>query len=392
MITHLVRLMWNKRRANALILLEILLAFLVLFGVYAFGFYNLDRFSSPLGFSYENSVGLRLNLPEDMDSASTVSMQKRIRDEILLVSGVEQATFIGSINPFSGNMYFNGNDDNGYELRTQGFFADEHFAETMNLELREGRWFDETDVTSKYIPVLVNGALMDEFYPAANSLVDSILIIEGEKKIIGVVENFKYRSNFSENAPLTFFPTRSRDVTKYPFQMMIIRASSGRTAAIEEPIYNLVRDITKNTDVVIWNMADDRIKANKPVVVPLVVLTLISTFLLINIALGLFGVLFTQINRRRAEIGLRKAMGATPAQITTQFVLEVLLVATAALLLGVFFAVQVPILELTSIPAKFFYFGIVAAIITILLIVFLCASIPSRQAAGLQPADVLHED
>lgn len=384
--------MWNKRRANALILLEILLAFLVLFGVYAFGFYNLDRFSSPLGFSYENSVGLRLNLPEDMDSASTVSMQKRIRDEILLVSGVEQATFIGSINPFSGNMYFNGNDDNGYELRTQGFFADEHFAETMNLELREGRWFDETDVTSKYIPVLVNGALMDEFYPAANSLVDSILIIEGEKKIIGVVENFKYRSNFSENAPLTFFPTRSRDVTKYPFQMMIIRASSGRTAAIEEPIYNLVRDITKNTDVVIWNMADDRIKANKPVVVPLVVLTLISTFLLINIALGLFGVLFTQINRRRAEIGLRKAMGATPAQITTQFVLEVLLVATAALLLGVFFAVQVPILELTSIPAKFFYFGIVAAIITILLIVFLCASIPSRQAAGLQPADVLHED
>ncbi|MEL7162710.1 MAG: FtsX-like permease family protein, partial [Bacteroidota bacterium] len=146
------------------------------------------------------------------------------------------------------------------------------------------------------------------------------------------------------------------------------------------------------TDVVIWDMAKDRRKANRVIVIPMVILIVISGFLLINIALGLFGVLFTQISRRRSEIGLRKAMGATPGQVTRQFVLEVVLVTGAALLLGTFFAVQVPLLELLPIPSKFFYLSILAAILTIMLIVTLCATIPSRQAAGLQPADVLHED
>ena len=126
--------------------------------------------------------------------------------------------------------------------------------------------------------------------------------------------------------------------------------------------------------------------------IPLVILIAISAFLLINIALGLFGVLFTQINRRRAEIGLRKAMGATPVEVTTQFVLEILIVTAAGLLLGVFFAVQVPLLELLPIPERFFYLGIAAAIVTIVLIVVLCALIPSRQAARLHPALVLHEE
>jgi putative ABC transport system permease protein len=84
-------------------------------------------------------------------------------------------------------------------------------------------------------------------------------------------------------------------------------------------------------------------------------------------------------------------MGATRGEVTTQFVMEVLLVAGAGLLIGVFFAIQVPLLEFTPIPSKFFYYGIVAALLTILVIVTLCALIPSRQAAGLQPADVLHE-
>jgi putative ABC transport system permease protein len=181
------------------------------------------------------------------------------------------------------------------------------------------------------------------------------------------------------------------DEFKEPFEMMMIRLQPNSLADSEEAIYNLLVSNTKNTDVVIWDMAKDRRQSNRPILIPMIILLVISAFLLINIALGLFGVLFTQINRRRAEIGLRKAMGATRAEVTTQFVGEVLIVTVAGLLLGAFFAVQVPLLEVTPIPEKFFYFSIGAAMLTILVIVTLCALIPSRQAAGLQPADVLHE-
>ncbi|MBB4080882.1 putative ABC transport system permease protein [Lewinella aquimaris] len=393
MLSHLIKLMWNKRRANGLIFLEIILAFIVLFGVYAFAFYNYDRYSSPLGFSYENSIGLRLDIDDDMDSLAVLGLQERIVREVRTVPGVEAVSFLGPVNPFGGNNWGTGNDDNGFQLFTRMLFADEHFAETMELKFREGRWFEKRDDNAKYPPIVVNGKFMDEYYPNAETLLDSIIILSGDRQVIGVVEDFKYASNFAENEPLTFYPQSGfYSGDRPPFEQMIIRTAPGQTAAVEEPIYNLVTALTKNTDVVIWNMAEDRIKANRPVVIPLVILLIISTFLLINIALGLFGVLFTQINRRRAEIGLRKAMGATPGEVTAQFVGEILIITVAGLLLGTFFAVQVPLLELLPIPPKFFYFGIVAAIATILLIVTVCALLPSRQAARLHPALVLHEE
>ncbi len=393
MFNHLLKLMWNKRRSNGLIFLEILLAFVVLFGVYAFGFYNLDRYSSPLGFSYENSVGVAIDIEDDVDSLEVTKLQDRILREVNEITGVASACFLGPVNPFGGNTWSMGNEDNGFRIQTMMVFADDRFAETLELEFRQGRWFTEADYAGKYEPIVVNGKFIDEYYPTRESMIDSIISFDGEKKIIGVVEHYKYHSNFAENRPLTFFSPRSwTGKGNGPFEQLIVRAEPGQTAAIEEPIYTLLTDLTKNPDVVIWNMAQDRIKANRPITIPLIILISISAFLLINIALGLFGVLFTQINRRRAEIGLRKAMGATPAQVTTQFVLEVLLVTLAALLLGSFFAIQVPLLDLLPIPGKFFYLGIGAAIATILLIVTLCALIPSRQASRLHPAIVLHEE
>ena len=384
--------MWNKRRANGLIFLEIILAFVVLFGVYSFGFYNLDRYSSPLGFSYEHSLGVSIDLPDDLDSTVTENLQKRILREIRDIPGVAAAAFLGPINPFGGSTWNTSNEDNGFSLSTLMVFADENYGETLEMEMRDGRWYTEADEAGKYPPIVVNGIFIDTYYPDRATMVDSVIQINGEKRIVGIVEDYKYHSNFAENKPLTFFNQEIYDPEHDdPFEQLIVRADPGRTAEIEEPIYNLLTNLTKNTDVVTWNMAADRQKANRPVVIPLVILISISAFLLINIALGLFGVLFTQISHRRAEIGLRKAMGATPAEVTWQFVLEITLVTLAGLLLGIFFAVQVPLLELLPIPAKFFYLGIGAAVATILLIVVLCALIPSRQAAGLHPALVLHE-
>ncbi len=391
MFRHLLKLMWNKRRANSMIFLEILLAFIVLFGVYGFISYNLDRYSSPLGFSYENSIGVRLDFDDELDSLSVLRAQERIRSELLDMPEVEAATWIGPVNPFGGSTWQTGNETDGQLIMTQMMFVDYNFAEAAEVKMVDGRWFTEDDLRGKYLPMVVNQEFKDRYFPSATSIIDSIFDFNGEHIIVGMTGDFKYKSNFAENFPLSFFPQVDRLSDDDPFEMMILRLRPNSLAKVEESIYKLLVDNTKNTDVVIWDMAKDRRKANRSIVIPMVILIVISAFLLINIALGLFGVLFTQINRRRAEIGLRKAMGATPAQVTTQFIMEVVLVTGAGLLVGTFFAVQVPLLELLPIPAKFFYFGIVGAILTIIIIVVLCAFIPSRQAAGLHPANVLHE-
>lgn len=396
MFSHLLKLMWNKRRANGMIFLEILLAFIVLFGVYAFLGYNMDRYNSPLGFSYEHSIGVQVDLDDDLDSLNVVQLQQTIRRDLLEVPQVEGVAWIGPVNPFGGSTWTTSNTINGQEVRTKMMFVDEHFQETAEVEMIDGRWFTAEDYLAKYPPLVVNEEFKRKYYPNVTSIVDSVFGINGEHRIVGVTGDFKYQSNFAENFPLSFFPQmdlmRNEDPDdNQPFEMMILRLEPNTLADVEERIYNLLVKATKSTEVVIWDMAKDRRKANRPVTIPLVILLVISGFLLINIGLGLFGVLFTQINRRRAEIGLRKAMGATPSEVTRQFVLEVLLVAGGALVLGSFFAIQVPLLELLPIPGKFFYFSILASVLTIVLIVTLCALIPSRQAARLQPANVLHE-
>jgi putative ABC transport system permease protein len=383
--------MWNKRRANSMIFLEILLAFVVLFGVFAFIFYNADRYRSPLGFNYEQTIGVRIDIDDALDSLSVLELQKRIHGELLAMPNVEAATFIGPVSPFGGSTWQTGSTLNGQQITTQGLFADYRFGEAAQVELTDGRWFTEDDLRGKYEPVVVNAEFKRRYFPNVETIVDSVWDISGEHIIVGVTGDFKYKSNFAENFPLTFYPQMSRMKDGYPFEMMIIRLRPNTLAETEEEIFNLLVDNTKNTEVVIWEMAKDRRKANRPIVIPMVILLVVSGFLLINIALGLFGVLFTQINRRRSEIGLRKAMGATPGQVTTQFVLEILIVTIMALLLGTFFAIQVPLLELMPIPSTFFYYGIVGAIAVIITIVLFCSFLPSRQAAGLHPADVLHE-
>ena len=398
MFSHLFKLMWNKRRSNGLLFLEILLAFVVLFGVLGFTFYNVERYSSPLGFSYEHSLGVRLDLPDDLDSLGVIEAQNRIKRDLLSMDDIDAVTFIGQINPFGNSNWNTGHDGYGFMIRTQMMFTDTDFAETMELKFREGRWFQEEDFIGKRKPVVINGAFVDEYFPEAETMLDSIFPLDDAFKIVGVVDEFKYQSNFSERKPLTFYP---QEITQEEeggfsingaFEMLIVRTKPGRTAAAEEPMYNYLVDATKNTDVVIWNMAKDRKKANRPITIPLVILMSISIFLLINIALGLFGVLFTQIARRRAEIGLRKAMGATRGQVITQFVGETILVSVAALLTGTFFAIQVPLLGLVPIPPKYFYSAILVAYLIILTIIIVCSLLPSRQAAKLHPALVLHEE
>jgi putative ABC transport system permease protein len=391
MFRHLLKLMWNKRRANSMIFLEILLAFVVLFGVFAFIFYNADRYRSPLGFNYEQTIGVRMDIDDALDSLSVLELQKRIHGELLAMPNVEAATFIGPVNPFGGSTWQTGSTVNGQQITTQLLFTDYRFGEAAQVELTDGRWFTEDDLRGKYEPVVVNAEFKRRYFPNVETIVDSVWDISGEHIIVGVTGDFKYKSNFAENFPLTFYPQMSRLKDGDPFEMMIIRLRSNTLAETEEDIFNLLVDNNKNTEVVIWEMAKDRRKANRLIVIPMVILLVVSGFLLINIALGLFGVLFTQINRRRSEIGLRKAMGATPGQVTTQFVLEILIVTIMALLLGTFFAIQVPLLELMPIPNTFFYYGIVGAIAVIITIVLFCSFLPSRQAAGLHPADVLHE-
>ncbi|MEL6592113.1 MAG: FtsX-like permease family protein, partial [Bacteroidota bacterium] len=111
-----------------------------------------------------------------------------------------------------------------------------------------------------------------------------------------------------------------------------------------------------------------------------------------NVALGLFGVLYQNINHRKQEIGVRRAIGSTQSGVSKQFVLEIAVLASMSLVLGLFFAIQFPLLDVFGLKPGIYLLAIAFAVISIYLLVVICALIPSRQAAQLHPAMALREE
>ncbi len=108
-------------------------------------------------------------------------------------------------------------------------------------------------------------------------------------------------------------------------------------------------------------------------------------------AIVIANIMLIGVRERIAEIGLRKAVGATDRQISGQFLLESVAVTAISGLIGVGLGVGV-----LQVIARTFYpeaaitpDSIVLGLTAALVVGVLAGSLPARQAARLQPVDAL---
>ena len=394
MIKHILTLIWNKKKSNFLLFLEIFISFLILFSVLTFVVRNLRIYNSPLGFESKNVWNAYLRISSDIDSTDVAEMKSRIHRELLAFPEVEHVSFSSGQVPFSGNTWMTGNDEHGIEFSTCVFFKDDHYANVSDLKISEGRWFNEDDINSKYDVVLITKKFREKCFKG-KPVIDSLFVLDDDGdftdfvKIVGVVENYKYHGEFEEELLGTFVyaPSTSRDT-----YVANIKVKEGTSPNTEEKINNLIASITKRADFSIRKQEQRRIQRSKSTWTSMIAIMSVSGFLIINVALGLFGVLWYNISKRRSEIGLRRTLGATQGNIANQFIAEILMVTIVGILVGLFFAAQFPIMKLFELENINYYYAMLLASGIIILLVLICAFYPSRQAALIKPAIALHED
>ncbi len=73
MIRHLLKLVWNRKRSNALMILEICASFLVVFVVATLGLFFLDNYRRPLGFEWKNVWNVRVGFSTCRGAARAMS-------------------------------------------------------------------------------------------------------------------------------------------------------------------------------------------------------------------------------------------------------------------------------------------------------------------------------
>ena len=388
MIRHIFKLIWFKRKSNALMILEIFLAYLVLFAAFSFVIYQLRILEKPLGFKTIDRWMISLEGLQAKDSAEVATIMDQLKNELKASPNVESVGFTNSSTPFSNNTSTTGNDDMGFNVSSRIAEADEGFGEVMNINIIKGRWFNETDHQSKYRPIVVNELFLKNFFPNKNML-DSVIILNGESKIVGIMDDYRYKGEFDLPTNMSFCYTPHTQGWMYN---IILRMKAGTPIGEQKTINDIVKNVTKSNSFIIKLLESEREKNSRAKWIPIIALLSICGFLCINIALGLFGVLWYNINKRRSEIGLRRALGAHSSDISKHFLMETLVLAFIAIALGLIFTIQIPLLKVVDIQPSIFYESMVWVTGLILILVFICAYFPSRQAAMIHPATALHED
>ncbi|HEY2580971.1 MAG TPA: ABC transporter permease [Mucilaginibacter sp.] len=393
MFKHLFKLIWNKKKQNFLLMSEMLISFMVIFAVFTLVVYYYNNYKKPLGFDYRNRWIISYNNANKTTNTDSLNLfYETLRQNINSMPQVKGVTFTSDNVPFTQNTNGEQTTHNGKREQTDRYTVDDNYKDVLNLQVVEGRWFNKQDVVGKYRPIVINTTLKQAFFGDGKA-VGELVGDYNEKntmRVIGVVTDVKAKGDYAAAGPGIYQRT---DTGSYRWLgKMLVKVTSGADANLEGKLYKTLANYMKNSDVEIEHMVNKRTSINYFTLVPMIVLLIVACFLIINVAMGLFGVLWYNINKRRGEIGLRRAVGATGRSVSSQLVAEAMILATFSLIIGSFFAIQFPLLNVFNLPASVYLIALFLSVTFIYLLVLVCSLYPGKQAAAIYPAVALHEE
>lgn len=396
MIRHLFTLIWNRKRANFLLIAEIFFAFVVLFVLGSLLVDNYRKYTAPLGFTYDHVWMVDLD-PNGQPVGKQDANFTRLIQHLRAMPGVRNVERTRSNTPFSFSDSQTELEVGGKATSTDIYYVGDDMHNVLGLQLAEGRWFDRRDEAATRQPVVITPETRRVLFANGPAVGKVLHTSDEELLVVGVLATpFRGRGEFQEIAPAIFHRSIAlvspTDSVNFDRPKLLIRVQPTATAELEQRLNKEITAVTGGWKSTVATLDEERTVRMKFALTPMVGMMLVCGFLIVNVALGLFGVLWYNINQRRAEIGLRRAIGATGSAISGQFLGEVMVVTTFGLVLGLAVAAQFPLLGVMSIRPPVYLVAMLLATVLIYVLTALCALYPSRLAAGILPAVALREE
>jgi putative ABC transport system permease protein len=397
MIRHLFRLIWNRRKRNFLIISEIFISFIVLFAIASMIFHGLNNIAKPLGFEYKNVWALAMDwkgagFEKNIESEENAGI-RQIMQEMRSFREIKDLTWASSNSPYTGNTWSSIIEYNNQSHRFHIFYVDDDFASVMNIPLIEGRWFNKKEDGLKSKPLVINSQFREALFGSGPAVGQTIVGEENEYTIIGVIDQYRYKGEFDKPYNVAFKRNVVYDTSATMVSEIMFAVEDGLGMDFEERLMKRLSSVVRDWTLNIERLEDKRINYFKEKIIPIAIIGVIAGFLVFNVALGLFGVLWYSISRRREEIGVRRAMGASSYDISKLILGETVVVAVFGIAVGVFVAIQVPIIGVFGAVAEGVYgLAIICSAVLILMIVSICAIYPGWLASRIQPATALHSE
>jgi putative ABC transport system permease protein len=394
MARHIFKMVWNRKSANALVVLEIFISFLVLFAVVAMTTQFVSYYRTPLGFEYENrwDIGISTGGSGFGDAPADMGMTiERMRVELEVHDQVESVA-VAVFGPYeSGRSSTQWTDA---EIRTHSMRVSLSYLETMGMTLEQGRWFEPSDEHVHWIPTVLSRELAEAAFgsedPIGQVVIEKDDDGDDEYRVVGVVSTFRRQGEFAPPVNVLFRAAWPADPVRFPRRHLQVELSAGTTAAFEETMMKTLQGVAPSWSFDLQSVEGMRESYVREHMVPIFAVSTVAAFLMVMVALGLMGVLWQNVTQRTRELGLRRAKGATQQNIYRQILSELLIVAGLGIVLGTIVVVQVPILDLAALDVEVFVKALVLSTVSLLSLTALCGLYPAWLATRIRPAEALH--
>lgn len=315
---------------NGLVVFQFAISIILISGTFVV-FNQMDFIQNTrLGFDKENVIVI--------DRANNVEQIEAFKDELQRIPGVSEVAGASTV---PGGIFFGiqFQQQGGADvLTTKGFTADDHFFETMEMNILKGRAFSEDFNDS--LSIVLNQTAVQSLgidNPIGTILQSSVTINTGTVlvplTIVGVVEDFNFESLRAPITPLAILSTEGPLGFQVSLPVRFSNQNIQQTIAQIEDTWNEFAPGTLFSYSFLDNDLNAQYEAEQAAG------NIFGVFAIVAIVIacvGLFGLAAFMAFQRTKEIGVRKVLGASVPNVI------LLLSKDFAKLVGIAFLIALP--------------------------------------------------
>lgn len=309
---------------RSLVFTQFLICQMLIFGTIV-AVQQMDYFGS-IDMGYDQEYILNINLAEN-DKNTLDLWDSKVRN----IPGVISYSF-NYKPPFSGsqsitNAFYYGQDSAVVELNSHVKMADDQFQKTYGLKMVAGDWLMKSDTVNQFV---VNETFLKKIgISDPNEAIGERMKLWGmTAPIVGVVKDYHVTTLSEAIEPVAMFNQ------KEDFRTLGLRINGQSSASVISELETIWHDIHEEYEfdyTFLDKQIADFYEGERKMSQMLTVFAFIAIFIG---CLGLYGLVSFMANQKAKEIGIRKVLGATVANLMSRFSMEFIVLVGLSFLLA----------------------------------------------------------
>ncbi len=219
----------------------------------------------------------------------------------------------------------------------------EFFLDLLDVKLADGRTYTDDDINARARIAIIGQTVQEELFGSSRAVGRQITIKDRKFEVIGVLEDVGQKGGFDMDTLVMIPHTTAQTYitgTNY-FNEVFLRADTPENA--EKLAYDVALTLRDTHDLSPNEEDDFDIQTQENLIEQIETIVSIFTAFLITVVsislvvggIGIMNIMLVSVTERTQEIGLRKALGATRADILKQFLFEAIILTSIGGIIGI---------------------------------------------------------